>query len=128
MIFVSVPYSHPDQLVVQDRVRILSHYCGKLLEEGKWNLSPVTHGTTISRHVKLPMDFNFWQHISYEMLKVCEEMHVLMLEGWEDSIGVLGEINYAKMNNIPIHYVEIGFGIIDGKSELVFTKRDRVTK
>lgn len=106
MIFVSVPYSHPNSLVVKDRVKFLSLYCAKLLKEGKWNLSPVTHGTTISQHAKLPMDFNFWQHISYEMLSVSKEIHVLMLAGWEESIGVIGEINYAKEHNIPIFYIK----------------------
>lgn len=70
------------------------------------------------------MDFNFWQHISYEMLNVCNEMHVLMLDGWEESIGVIGEINHAKMKNIPIHYIEANVEMVDGKSEIVFSKKE----
>lgn len=118
MIFVSTPYYHPDSVVVQDRVRILSHYCGKLLKEGKWNVSPITHGTTITKHIVLPMDFEFWQHISFEMINVCKEMHVLMMEGWKQSIGVIGEISHAKKKKIPIKYIEVSIN----KSDVEFNE------
>jgi hypothetical protein len=107
MIFVSVPYSHKDKSVIEFRVKMLSLYCAKLLRNGIWNLTPVTHGTTIFKYTTLPSDFQFWKDISYQMIKVCTEVHVLMLEGWQESEGVQGEIKFAKKYNIPIIYITV---------------------
>ena len=39
---------------------------------------------------------------SLEWLKVCDAM--LVLPGWEDSVGTKGEIEFALANDIPIYY------------------------
>jgi len=102
MVFVSAPYSHPIKQVTDMRVRAVAKYCAELLKNGTSCLTPITAGTCILEHTKLPSDFEFWKKMSFDMLEVCNEMHVIMLEGWNESTGVAAEIEFAKSRNIPI--------------------------
>ena len=48
------------------------------------------------------MDVNTYYKHDLEWLAVCDCMFVL--EGWENSVGVVREIKFAEENNIPIYY------------------------
>lgn len=54
----------------------------------------------------LPKDFNYWQHYNRVMLDTAEKLVVLKQDGWETSVGVQGEIAYAKQLGLPIEYME----------------------
>lgn len=107
MIFVSAPYSSKEKEVVESRIKAVSIYSGNLLKEGRSNISPLTLGTTILQHCDLPSDFEFWNKLSYDLLELCEEIHVLKLDGWRESIGVMGEIDFATKKNKKIKYINI---------------------
>ncbi len=106
MIYVASPYSHPDKDVVEYRVKTVSQYSAKLLIDKQPSISPITVGTTILKYTDLPSDFEFWQQFSYDLLSVCTEIHILMLDGWRESIGVQAEIAYAEEHNITITYIK----------------------
>lgn len=107
MIYIASPYSDPDKEVVKFRTSVVCKYSAKLLKKKMSCVSPITMGTGIFQHATLPSDFEFWQHLSYDLLSICSELYVLKLAGWEESIGVQGEIEFAKKKNIPIHYIDI---------------------
>lgn len=105
MIFVSVPYSNPYREIVELRVKVLSIYCGQLMKNGVITTSPVLFGTTILNHYTLPFDFTYWQDLSYTYLEKCDEIHVLLMDGWKESSGVQGEIERAREIGIPIKFI-----------------------
>jgi len=53
----------------------------------------------------LPTDWAFWQHVDREHLERCDEMVVLMLDGWEESAGVQAEIRIARELGKPVRYL-----------------------
>jgi len=109
MIYIAAPYSHPEKSVVAYRVKIVCEYSAYLLRQRISCVSPITTGTGILTNATLPTDFEFWQYLSYDLLSICSKIHVLKLDGWNESIGVTGEINFAIQQLIDIEYIEQNF-------------------
>ena len=95
MIYLASPYSHDDPNIVQERVDITTKVVNKLLQEGKTVVSPVVYGHNIVKTCGLPGDWGFWEKFCKEMISKSDEVLVLPLDGWEESIGVQGELEYA---------------------------------
>ncbi len=105
MIYIAAPYSHIDKDVINFRVKKVCEYSAELLKNKQSCISPITTGTGILAQTELPTDFEFWQHLSYDLIDVCGEIHVLMLDEWEESKGVKAEIEYATKKGLKIKYV-----------------------
>ena len=50
-------------------------------------------GLTFAEVGELPTDTNTWTQFCKNNLKGCDELHLLMLEGWDASEGVASEIS-----------------------------------
>jgi hypothetical protein len=53
----------------------------------------------------LPTDWEFWQRYNIEHLQRCDEVAVLTLDGWRESIGVQTEIRIASELGKPVSYL-----------------------
>ena len=42
----------------------------------------------------------------YEFIDKCEKVVVVMMEGWEDSVGIKNEIALAKRIGRPVSFIE----------------------
>lgn len=107
MIFISAPYSHKEKNVENERYKHICHYAAYLFSNNKLVLSPVMIGHPCLDFAKLPGDFAFWKNYSIELLSKCDELHVLQLDEWKESIGVTYEIGYANEKNIPVKYIKV---------------------
>lgn len=54
---------------------------------------------------KFGTTFKDWKDIDICAIDHCDEIWVLMMDGWKESVGVQAEIKHAKKNKIPIRYV-----------------------
>ena len=106
-IFVAGPFNHPDDFIKKLRTDSIATYCVKLFNEGHVPVSALLCGLTFAEHGNLPTDTNTWENFSKVMVKGCDELHVLQLEGWDLSSGVKLEIEEAKNLNIPIIYITL---------------------
>jgi len=52
------------------------------------------------------LDWQFWQRHDLAFLAFCDEMVVLKLPGWEESIGVRAEIAAARTLGKPVTFLE----------------------
>jgi hypothetical protein len=104
--YLAAPFSHPDPSVKKWRLQTVNQYVCKLLKEGQMVYSPLTHNAPL---IELGMQnsWDTWRELDHLMLSKCELLIVLTLEGWDASIGVASEIEFAKANNIPIAYREV---------------------
>ena len=101
VIYVTNPYTGSEG-ERQHRHRAVRTYTAHLIEQGLTAVSPIVHCHTLAAIHKLPTDFKFWQTYCLNLLAVCDKMHVLMLKGWEESIGVQAEIERAMEMEIDI--------------------------
>jgi hypothetical protein len=75
-----------------------------LLRAGHAVFSPIVHGHPLVGH-GLPVDWTFWGRVDREHLARCDEVVVLMLDGWRESVGVQEEIRVAQELGKPVRYL-----------------------
>lgn len=76
-----------------------------LLRDGLLVFAPVVHSHPLVAY-GLPVEWAFWQRYDREHLERCEDLMVLMLPGWEESLGLRAEIALAEALGLPIHYLD----------------------
>lgn len=102
--YLAAPYSHPDKAVVEARIEKICRVDAKLMKAGIFTVSPLLKHFTI-HHADLPGDYKFWKDYSDTLLCTVDQMIVIMLDGWDESVGVAGEIKMAIALDIPVLYV-----------------------
>ena len=88
LIYIASPYSHPDPAVRQKRYEDVSAYTAKRMMEGAVVYSPIAFNHPLSVRYEMPTDWVFWKHFDCRMIDKCDAMEVLMLDGWDTSVGV----------------------------------------
>lgn len=112
LVYIASPYTarHPEghrlHSIEHDRYMTVLRYVRKKMLERKFvYYSPIVHG----HHVELlsPGEIPYETYIKagLEMLRVCDMLEVLCIEGWIESKGVQEEINFAETLSIPIIYI-----------------------
>ena len=94
MIYLASPYSHPDPAVRHERRRVAASL---LTAQGH---PLVEHG--------LPTHWGFWERFDREHLERCDEVAVLMLDCWRESVGVQAEVRIAVELGKPVWYTARG--------------------
>lgn len=106
-IFVAGPYNSDDQSTMDYRLNKIIKYCTDLFLKGDASITPLILGLSYAKKASLPTDSNTWRKFSETLLKGCDEIHVLMMNGWEESKGVQFEIEEAKRLNITVKYIDL---------------------
>jgi hypothetical protein len=106
MIYLASPYSHENLAVREQRFREACRAATALLLAGHAVFSPIAYSHGLVQY-GLPIDWSFWEWHDKEMLARCDEVMVLMLDGWEDSVGVREEIRIARELGKHVRYVDI---------------------
>ena len=104
-IIVVAPYNTPDIELKKLRVHTIAVYCAELFHKGIIPVSALLSGLAFTEHAKLPTDTETWANFSKLYVNGCDEMHVLQLEGYDTSRGVLLEIEEANRLGIKVVYV-----------------------
>lgn len=107
MIYLATPYTHADKHIEIQRFETVTKEAARIMELGQNVISPITHGVPLCMvNQNLPTDFLFWHNHCLDLLKRCDEMYVLEVDGWKESRGVQTEIEFARKRNIPIHFIK----------------------
>ena len=109
IIYIASPYSHPDMIVRDYRFEKVATYAAELNARGWLAFSPIAYGHTMVQHHPMPLDWEFWQTFCISFLSKCNEVHVLMLSGWEQSNGVREEVKWAEENELTITYIHCDY-------------------
>lgn len=105
IIYVAIPFSHPNEQIRNDRFEIANKYSAKLMMQGHIVFSPISHSFPISKHIGNPNDSEFYVKQDLHWLRHCDEMHVLTIDGWEKSKGIKKETAFAIENNVNIKHI-----------------------
>ena len=106
MIYVASPYSHTDFRVQHLRYKQVADFCHQRVNEGDLVISPIAHWHYIAMNHHIDGDWKTWKEYNSQLISYCREMWVLMLEGWEDSIGVRAELDLAEEHDIPVRFFD----------------------
>lgn len=101
-IYLAGPFSHTDKKVMDYRAHELAKAAGYLLKKGYLVYSPITHSKPIVDVYPLfPKTFEFWRPLDESMIMDwADEVWVLALDGWQNSIGVQAEVELAQSLNM----------------------------
>lgn len=103
--YLACPYSHPDPDVRQRRHEAVNRVAGMLMKKGMLVFSPISHTHPIAVECDMPKGWDFWHAYDRAFIEASERIIVLMLEGWQDSVGVKAEIAIAAELGIPVEYI-----------------------
>lgn len=106
IIYLATPYSHSDHEVMKRRFDKVNRIAAKLMAQGLHIYSPISHTHPIAEVGNLPKGWDYWEEYDRKILAVCGKLMVYKQEGWDQSLGVKGEIEIAKQYNLPIEYIE----------------------
>lgn len=107
MVYLAGPYTHVDPIVRELRFQYFLKAEKYLLEHGDTVISPINMSHSFSLVYDLPIDYKFWQNRDRHFISICNEVVVLMMGGWETSVGVTDEIKYAKELGIPVRFISV---------------------
>jgi len=68
--------------------------------------SPIVHSHPLVAFA-LPTGWDFWERIDRAYLARCDEVVVLMLDGWRESAGVRAEIALAHDLGKPVRFLGV---------------------
>ena len=106
LIYLACPYSHKDSEIMQNRFLAINKIAAKLMADGYYVFSPISHTHPIALAGTLPRGWEFWKGYDTVIIKNCKCVLVAMLDGWGTSTGVQAEIQIAKDLGIPVEYLD----------------------
>lgn len=106
LIYLASPFTHPDKDVERERFEAVAKCAARLMGEGELVFCPVTHSYPMHVLGGLCGTFEFWREWNLTILRRCDVLRVLQLDGWIESRGVRGEIEEAQLRGMPIQYLE----------------------
>lgn len=106
LIYVASPYSAPTKEGMFEKFEKVTEFTGLMVQRGHVAISLVTYAKTIMDYQDLPDTFEFWETLSLTVLRKCDRLLVLKLEGWETSKGVTAEIGEAERLGMPVSYMD----------------------
>lgn len=104
LIYLACPYSHKDSEIQKQRFLQVNEVAAKLMAEGHYLFSPISHTHPIAEAGSLPRGWQYWEGYDREMIKHCKCLVVVTLDGWKESTGVQAEIKIAEEMGIPVEF------------------------
>lgn len=85
---------------------VVSVSATQLMARGMRVYCPIAHGHFVSKHGKLPKTWEFWKEQCRPMIDAASSLVVLMMDGWQESVGLIYEIGEFERAGKPIVYVD----------------------
>lgn len=105
MIYLASPYSHIDPTVREQRYQEAFNAVGHFIFTANLPVfSPIVYCHKLAIEHSAGTDAATWERFNFAMLSRAQALYILCLPGYEYSIGVQKEINFAKDLRIPRAY------------------------
>ena len=110
LIYLASPYTHADDMVMELRAARIAQIAAKLQAENTdvAFFSPIAHGHALAvtrEGANLPVTYDFWKNHCETFISKCDELWVVCIPGWGDSLGVEAETVYASRLGIKIRHL-----------------------
>lgn len=119
VIYIACPYVHEDKDIRYYRFKCATSWGAFLMKQTPQPIvyCPISQAHYMAEFGKLPGDYEFWKKQDSYFMQYCTTLHVLHLQGVEESIGVAEECKLAKqlgkmILDIPLNKI---LQVIEGK-------------
>jgi hypothetical protein len=112
-IYLASPYSarlndgEPDRDLMYIRFQDVCRVAAMLMNLGYVVFSPIAHSVSIAAHLDNHLDAEFWLKQDFPLIHWCDELWMLMLDGWDQSKGMAREQEYAERLCKPIRFLKM---------------------
>lgn len=108
MIYLASPYSHISQRVRLQRYEAITRITGELQDKYPYAfIGPITQSHQTAKYMKGSCTaFTSWAKRDLTYISRSDEVWVIMIPGWYESIGVTKEIEFCHRHNIKVRYVD----------------------
>jgi hypothetical protein len=104
LVYLASPYSHA---AIRDaRYQAACRATAALISAGHVVFSPIVHSHPLVAF-GLAGNWETWERIDRAFLERFDEVAVLMLDGWDQSIGVQAELRIAREMGKPVRFLEV---------------------
>lgn len=108
LIYIASPYSHKSSRIETKRFQEITKIASILQTRnpGMAMFLPITQSHMMRVHGdgKLGTSFDAWKDVDLNAINHCDEVWVIMMNGWLESKGVTAEIEHALLNNKMVRY------------------------
>lgn len=97
-VYLACPYTDNGEnakAVMEFRFKESCRVAGDLMNQGYLVFSPIASTHSIALVCQLPRDIEFWKKHDETFLEWADEIFVMDLPGWNTSVGVQWEIQWA---------------------------------
>lgn len=107
LIYLASPYSHKDRQIEKFRYKEITRIAAKLHKKYPYAfILPITQSHELKNwEPSLGGSFVKWRDRDLHFISKSDEVWVVLMEGWLESIGVQAEIEFAKECNIPVKHI-----------------------
>lgn len=105
-IYLATPHNHHNSLIRTERYRAAQKAASIIFACQIPVYSPIAHWHPIAIHFDLPHGWNYWKFQDEALLRASAELWVILIEGWETSVGIKAEVAIAKALGKPVHYID----------------------
>lgn len=104
-VYLAIPYSHEKAEVRHARFELANRKAAELINQGFIVFSPISMSHPMCEVADLPGDWAYWEKFDKAFLEFADELHVVMADGWTESIGVNAEIELMKGMGKPVRFI-----------------------
>ncbi|MFC7500013.1 DUF1937 family protein [Enterovirga sp. GCM10030262] len=108
IIYLACPYSHPNMDVRVARFEASAHAAADLIHRGRFVYSPITMTHPIDLVMAAEgetMGSDYWCDFDEAFMRVCSEMIILAIPGWDQSRGIQREAKFFAAHGKPVRYL-----------------------
>jgi hypothetical protein len=110
LVYIAQPYSSPSPEIRKLRYEAAVYALAHFIRIGVPAFSPIAHSYDAACNYNLGQGYEQWRDVSEAILPACNGFVVLMLTGWQDSIGIREEMKFwldvRKLDASAIDYLE----------------------
>lgn len=105
-IYLATPHNHEDPQIRDLRFKKAQLAAATVFSYQIPCYSPIAHWHPIAIDHDLPHGWSYWQQQDEALLKSCHSMWVILIEGWETSKGIKGEVLFCRAHSKPVEYID----------------------
>lgn len=111
-VYLAIPYTskNPDPAAnaAERAARMKSFWeaAAYLIDAGHHVVSPMTLEPALLAAPDMPYRWEHWKEYSIKMVGISSRVVVLMLDGWQESTGVTGEIAEAHLQGLDVEFLD----------------------
>lgn len=102
MIYLAQPFKHENLRVEEQRYRLAVACAAELIQRGHFVYSPIVNSFPMNEIYPENKNFSFWRQFDFHMLSKADDLWIMKIEGWRESVGLTAEIDFARAIGIRV--------------------------